>query len=251
KEERRRSHGRKMENLSLYGHPNESWELNLPADGAAATAPRHRHLRLREDDIARFSNWIVHEGLTDELGAEAMMKEYLPKYEENLELSIAKAQLDELKSDALEAMESQKKKFVLAEDLSPLPEADTGGVTVIESSTPIAETASSKTNSVLQPEDATTRACSIQYETYISLLGEDMSPPLPEADKDGGVIVTESSTPIAEAASSKTNNGSQTEDIQKADDESTKPVTLRFSRDCFFYKAWYVVVIYNATNQMS
>ena len=37
-------------------------------------------------------------------------KEYLPKYEENLELSIAKAQLDELKSDALEAMESQKKK---------------------------------------------------------------------------------------------------------------------------------------------
>ncbi|WZZ63792.1 hypothetical protein YC2023_075162 [Brassica napus] len=136
-------------------------------------------------------------------------------------------------------------------DLSPLPEADTGGVTVIESSTPIAETASSKTNSALQPEDATTRACSIQYETSISLLGEDMSPPLPEADKNGGVIVTESSTPIAEAASSKTNNGSQIEDIQKADDESTKPVTLRFSRDCFFYKAWYVVVIYNATNQMS
>ncbi|XP_009103398.1 uncharacterized protein LOC103829490 [Brassica rapa] len=127
-------------------------------------------------------------------------------------------------------------------DLSPLPEADTGGVTVIESSTPIAETASSKTNSALQPEDATTRACSIQYETSISLLG---------ADKDGGVIVTESSTPIAEAASSKTNNGSQTEHIQKPDDESTKPVTLRFSRDCFLYKAWYVVVIYNATNQMS
>ena len=37
-------------------------------------------------------------------------KEDLPKYEENLELSIAKAQLDELKSDAVEAMESQKKK---------------------------------------------------------------------------------------------------------------------------------------------
>jgi len=55
-----------------------------------------------------------------------------------------------------------------------------------------------------------------------------MSPPLPEADKDGGVIVTESSTPIAEAASSKTNNGSQTEDIQKPDDESTTSVTLRF-----------------------
>jgi len=37
-------------------------------------------------------------------------KEDLPKYEENLELSMAKAQLDELKSDAVEAMESQKKK---------------------------------------------------------------------------------------------------------------------------------------------
>uniref|UniRef100_A0A0D3CNU7 Uncharacterized protein n=2 Tax=Brassica TaxID=3705 RepID=A0A0D3CNU7_BRAOL len=199
-------------------------------------------------------------------------------------------------------------------DLSPLPEADTGGVTMIESSTPIAETASSKTNSALQPEDATTRACSVQYETSISLLGdlhcfsvangqrlkclEDMSPPLPEADKDGGVIVTESSTPIAEAAFSKTNNGSQTEDIQKPDDESTKPVTLRNNiGECSthdlpsndetasdsavengndgkdakedqlkeattilqkrVFKAfsaatrWYVVVIYNATNQMS
>ncbi|KAG5408505.1 hypothetical protein IGI04_004824 [Brassica rapa subsp. trilocularis] len=71
-----------MENLSLYGHPNESCELNLPADGAAATAPHHRHLRLRQDDIARFSsfsNWIVHEGLTVELGAEAMMFEALEK----------------------------------------------------------------------------------------------------------------------------------------------------------------------------
>ena len=57
-----------------------------------------------------------------------------------------------------------------------------------------------------------------------------MSPPLPEADKDGGVIVTESSTPIAEAASSKTNNGSQTKDIQKPDDESTTSVTLRFQK---------------------
>ncbi|CAF2081463.1 BnaC06g04140D [Brassica napus] len=111
----------------------------------------------------------------------------------------------------------------LGEDLSPLPEADTVGVTVIESSTPIAETASSKTNSALQPEDATTRGCSIQYETSISPLGEDMSHPLPEADKDGGATVTESSTPIAEAASSKTNNGSQTEDLEKPDDESTKP----------------------------
>ncbi|CAF2051236.1 unnamed protein product [Brassica napus] len=204
-----------MENLSLYGHPNESWELNLPADVSSLFCVKH----------------LRSEGLTDELGAEAMMFEALEK------VLLGGVYLTEI--------------FVLAEDLSPLPEADTGGVTVIENSTPIAETASSKTNSALQPEDATTRACSIQYETSISLLGEDMPPPLPEADKDGGVIVTESSTPIAEAASSKTNNGSQTEDIQKPDDESTKPVTLRFSRDCFFYKAWYVVVIYNATNQMS
>ncbi|CAF2053948.1 hypothetical protein YC2023_075128 [Brassica napus] len=125
-----------------------------------------------------------------------------------------------------------------------------------------------------------------------------MSPPLPEADKDGGVIVTESSTPIAEAAFSKTNSGSQIEDIQKPDDESTKPVTLRNNiGECSthdlpsndetasdsavengnggkdakedqlkeattilqkrVFKAfssatrWYVVVIYNATNQMS
>ncbi|XP_050158848.1 probable ATP synthase 24 kDa subunit, mitochondrial isoform X2 [Malus sylvestris] len=89
-------------------------------------------------------------GLTDELGAEAMMmdalekvekelkkpllrndkkgmavlmaefekinqklgirKEDLPKYEEQLELKKAKAQLEELKKDALEAMETQKKR---------------------------------------------------------------------------------------------------------------------------------------------
>ena len=37
-------------------------------------------------------------------------KEDLPKYEEQLELKIAKAQLEELKKDALEAMETQKKR---------------------------------------------------------------------------------------------------------------------------------------------
>ncbi|KAF2293129.1 hypothetical protein GH714_037421 [Hevea brasiliensis] len=92
----------------------------------------------------------IWRGLTDELGAEAMMmdalekvekeikkplmrsdkkgmallmtefdkingklgirKEDLPKYEEELELKIAKAQLEELKKDALEAMETQKKR---------------------------------------------------------------------------------------------------------------------------------------------
>lgn len=38
-------------------------------------------------------------------------KEDLPKYEEELELKIAKAQLEELKKDALEAMETQKKRY--------------------------------------------------------------------------------------------------------------------------------------------
>ncbi|XP_044469085.1 probable ATP synthase 24 kDa subunit, mitochondrial [Mangifera indica] len=92
----------------------------------------------------------IKRGLTDELGAEAMMmdalekvekeikkplmrndkkgmslllaefdkinkklgirKEDLPKYEEQLEHKIAKAQLEELKKDALEAMETQKKR---------------------------------------------------------------------------------------------------------------------------------------------
>ncbi|XP_010555330.1 PREDICTED: probable ATP synthase 24 kDa subunit, mitochondrial [Tarenaya hassleriana] len=98
-------------------------------------------------------------GLTDELGAEAMMfealdkvekeikkplmrddkkgmallmaefdkvnkklgigREDLPKYEEELELKIAKAQLEELKSDALEAMEAQKKKEEFQDEAMP------------------------------------------------------------------------------------------------------------------------------------
>jgi hypothetical protein len=40
-------------------------------------------------------------------------KEDLPKYEEQLELKIAKAQLEELEKDALEAMETQKKRYVV------------------------------------------------------------------------------------------------------------------------------------------
>lgn len=39
-------------------------------------------------------------------------KEDLPKYEEQLELKIAKAQLGELKKEALEAMETQKKRYL-------------------------------------------------------------------------------------------------------------------------------------------
>lgn len=40
-------------------------------------------------------------------------KEDLPKYEEQLELKIAKAELEELKQDALEAMETQKKRYIV------------------------------------------------------------------------------------------------------------------------------------------
>lgn len=39
-------------------------------------------------------------------------KNDLPKYEEKLELNIAKAQLEELKKEAVEAMETQAKKYV-------------------------------------------------------------------------------------------------------------------------------------------
>lgn len=39
-------------------------------------------------------------------------REDLPKYEEQLEQKIAKAQLEGLKKDAIEAMETQKKRFV-------------------------------------------------------------------------------------------------------------------------------------------
>ncbi|CAN7019005.1 hypothetical protein IGI04_022074 [Brassica rapa subsp. trilocularis] len=106
----------------------------------------------------------------------------------------------------------------LGEDLSRSPEADNGGVTV----TTIVQTISAKTNNVLQPEvsekseDAgTSRDCSVQYQRFVSPLGEDMSPPLPEADKDGGATATKSSTPIAEA---------EPEDLKKpSEDESTKP----------------------------
>ena len=40
-------------------------------------------------------------------------KEDLPKYEQQLELKISKAQLEELKKEALEAMETQKKRYVV------------------------------------------------------------------------------------------------------------------------------------------
>ncbi|XWS41452.1 hypothetical protein CRYUN_Cryun17cG0083100 [Craigia yunnanensis] len=101
----------------------------------------------------------IKRGLTDEFGAEAMMmdaldkvekevkkplmrndkksmalltaefdkinkklgirKEDLPKYEEQLDLKIAKAQLEELKKDALEAMETQKKREEFKDEAMP------------------------------------------------------------------------------------------------------------------------------------
>ncbi|VVB00769.1 unnamed protein product [Arabis nemorensis] len=118
----------------------------------------------------------------------------------------------------------------LGEDLSPLLEADNSGVTVRESSPPIAEAARSNTNNALQPEvsvnpeDATTRNFSVQYQTSLSPLGEDISPS-PREDKNGGVTATECSTPVVEAAASKTSNESQTEDSERLKDESTNPVS--------------------------
>lgn len=56
-------------------------------------------------------------------------------------------------------------------------EADNGGVTARESLTLITEAASSKTKNALQqevsenPEEASTRDCSVQYQTNVSPLG--------------------------------------------------------------------------------
>ncbi|XP_010461932.1 PREDICTED: uncharacterized protein LOC104742611 [Camelina sativa] len=119
----------------------------------------------------------------------------------------------------------------LGEDLSPLLDADNDGVTVRESSSPIAEAASSKTDNAMQPEDSenpedpVTIPCSVQYHTFASTLGEDIPPPLMGADKNGEVTATECSAPIAEVVSSKTNNESQTEDSEQPNDKSTNPVS--------------------------
>ncbi|XP_022774883.1 probable ATP synthase 24 kDa subunit, mitochondrial [Durio zibethinus] len=48
-----------------------------------------------------------------------IQKEDLPKYEEQLELKIAKAQLEELKKDALEVMETQKKREEFRDEAMP------------------------------------------------------------------------------------------------------------------------------------
>ncbi|KAH0865874.1 hypothetical protein HID58_083085, partial [Brassica napus] len=132
---------------------SESQRIKYDIENETKEIPDARAYLLKLKDIR------TRRGLTDELGAEAMMfealekvekdikkpllrsdkkgmdllvaefekgnkklgirKEDLPKYEENLELSIAKAQLDELKSDALEAMESQKKKEEFKDEEMP------------------------------------------------------------------------------------------------------------------------------------
>ncbi|KAL5990455.1 hypothetical protein ACLOJK_011357, partial [Asimina triloba] len=122
--------------------------------------PMALDVKIRKFQFSHEGHWTYQmskRGLTDELGAEAMMmealdkvekeinkpllrndkkgmalllaefdkinkklgirKEDLPKYEEQLELKIAKAQLEELKKDAIEAMETQKKRPCICKSL--------------------------------------------------------------------------------------------------------------------------------------
>lgn len=51
-------------------------------------------------------------------------RNYLPKYEEQLGHKIAKAQLEELKKDALEAMETQKKEEFKDEEMVDVKSLD-------------------------------------------------------------------------------------------------------------------------------
>lgn len=123
---------------------SESQRIKFTIESRTQGIPDARSYLLALKDIR------VKRGLVDELGAEALMmdaldkvekelkkpllrndkkgmdllkaefdkvnqklgirKEELPKLEEQLELKIAKAQLEELKKDALEAMETQKKR---------------------------------------------------------------------------------------------------------------------------------------------
>ncbi|KAM1709791.1 hypothetical protein FF1_000275 [Malus domestica] len=135
----------------------EEWEGSKGADLFSESQRIKHTIQSRTQDIPDARTYLltlkeirIKRGLTDELGAEAMMmdalekvekelkkpllrndkkgmavlmaefekinqklgirKEDLPKYEEQLELKKAKAQLEELKKDALEAMETQKKR---------------------------------------------------------------------------------------------------------------------------------------------
>ncbi|XP_010531418.1 PREDICTED: probable ATP synthase 24 kDa subunit, mitochondrial [Tarenaya hassleriana] len=132
---------------------SESQRIQYDIDIETKEIPDAREYLLKLQEIRE------RKGLTDELGAEAMMfealdkvekeikkplmrddkkgmallmaefdkinkklgirKEDLPKYEEELELKIAKVQLEELKSEALEAMEAQKKKEEFQDEAMP------------------------------------------------------------------------------------------------------------------------------------
>lgn len=123
---------------------SESQRIKYTIETRTQDIPDARSYLLALQDIR------ARRGMVDELGAEAMMmsaldkvekelkkplmrddkkgmallkaefdkvnqklgirREDLPKYEEQLELKIAKAQLEELKKDAIEAMETQKKR---------------------------------------------------------------------------------------------------------------------------------------------
>ncbi|KAK4487367.1 hypothetical protein RD792_006008 [Penstemon davidsonii] len=132
---------------------SESQRIKYTIESRTQDIPDARSYLLALKDIR------VKRGLVDELGAEAMMmdaldkvekelkkpllrndkkgmalleaefdkvnqklgirKEDLPKYEEQLELKIAKAQLEELKKDAVEAMETQKKREEFKDEEMP------------------------------------------------------------------------------------------------------------------------------------
>ncbi|MBA0687010.1 hypothetical protein Goari_014573, partial [Gossypium aridum] len=129
---------------------SESQRIQYTIQTRTQDVPDARTYLLTLKDIRiKYATAYFERGLTDDLGAEAMMmnaldtvekeikkplmrndkqsmalltaefdkinkklgirKEDLPKYEEQLEVKIAKAQLEELKKDAFEAMETQKK----------------------------------------------------------------------------------------------------------------------------------------------
>ncbi|KAL6527229.1 hypothetical protein OROGR_016319 [Orobanche gracilis] len=132
---------------------SESQRIKYTIETRTKDIPDARSYLLALKDIR------VKRGLVDELGAEAMMmdaldkvekelkkpllrndkkgmallkaefdkvnqklgirREDMPKYEEQLELKIAKAQLEELKKDALEAMETQKKREEFKDEEMP------------------------------------------------------------------------------------------------------------------------------------
>ncbi|MBA0770468.1 hypothetical protein Gotri_019099, partial [Gossypium trilobum] len=139
---------------------SESQRIQYTIQTRTQDVPDARTYLLTLKDIRiKYATPYFERGLTDDLGAEAMMmnaldkvekeikkplmrndkqsmalltaefdkinkklgiwKEDLPKYEEQLELKIAKAQLEELKKDAFEAMETQKKREEFKDEAMP------------------------------------------------------------------------------------------------------------------------------------